>query len=389
MTSLQLLTACLSYSWGGIEKVSVQDALGLAEAGVSTNFLCLENSPIYHSLQALTPHPYLNVSVRKKAPLRYWDPSWLPFLRNWLSQGNLVHLHQPTLLSLFVTALLGKPHPLFLSRHNRNNHSKKNFYHRWLYSRVHRLLVMSESLKQNVLETHAVPAHKITLVRPGLDLTFFNPTDPKHLLQKINLLKEWNLGSQAFVIGCVGRLDPAKGQVTLLKALEGLLQEQLLQEVYVIFVGEETRGAPPGYLAFLQEEARKRSLNNRVRWLGFHHDLPPFLMAFNLFVMPSREEAFGLSAIEAMAMGCPVAISQGGSAQEITQQDTLGWTFPAENSNALKSLLATLINHPAALKTKATLAQRWVRTHYDFRQRIQETIKLYESSLSRPEIFSK
>ena len=58
-------------------------------------------------------------------------------------------------------------------------------------------------------------------------------------------------------------------------------------------------------------------LEEFVHFAGYQENIPEVMRAFDIFVMPSRQETFGLVAIEAMAMECPIVISSGGSAAEI------------------------------------------------------------------------
>jgi len=67
----------------------------------------------------------------------------------------------------------------------------------------------------------------------------------------------------------------------------------------------------------------------------------------DIFVMPSRQEAFGLVAIEAMAMECPIVISSGGSAEEIVgAKSDFGLTIRPDDAFDLQRQLRYMLDNP-------------------------------------------
>jgi glycosyltransferase involved in cell wall biosynthesis len=101
-------------------------------------------------------------------------------------------------------------------------------------------------------------------------------------------------------------------------------------------------------------------------------------------VVPSQwEETFGLVAIEAMAMKCPVVLSSGGSAREIVGDQEYGLLVRPEDAFDLQRQLAWLIEHPEERRKMGIRARQHVRTHYDKRARLRKTLELYERAIRR------
>ena len=131
-------------------------------------------------------------------------------------------------------------------------------------------------------------------------------------------------------------------------------------------------------------------LGDRIVFAGYQENIPEVMRAFDIFVMPSRKEAFGLVAIEAMAMECPIVVSNSGSADEIVGSSTeqpLGLKVRPEDAFDLQRALKYLLDHPTEWREMGTRARAHVKSHYDRRQRLRRTLELYDEVLSRRAVF--
>lgn len=377
------LVVCLSNSWGGLEQVAAQDSVAIGSLGLSTRVICLEGSPIHENLAHRKELTLVPLGFR---PRNYFDLKMRGELLKLLEEGvNLIHTHQTSLLGSIVPWLWKKPHVAMLAtRHIMNNHSKKNFLYRAIYRRLDALIVMSQALKKNVLETHAIHEKQLRVVNLGLDFTVF---DPK-LVDATAQRKKWgvtdDVDKPTLVIGLVGRIDPAKGQGIFLKAAAGILKnKETLPNLKFVVVGEETLGTTGAYLDELKEMVVQFHIEENVIFAGYHENIPEVMSAFDIFVMPSRQETFGLVAIEAMAMERPIVISRGGSSDEIVGNDENGLKVRSEDAFDLQHKLRLLIDNPELRKEKGRKARIYVQNHYDKNIRLIKTLEIYERSLRR------
>jgi glycosyltransferase involved in cell wall biosynthesis len=380
------LVVCLSRSWGGLEQVAAQDSLDAGELGLRMRVLALEGSPIH---QHLAHRPEVRVFPLDFRPRNHLDLKLRAVLRQLLTEGvNLIHTHQTSVLGSIVPWLWGHPQvAMIASRHIMNNHNKKNFFHQAIYSRVDSLIVMSRTLRANVLETHPVRERKVKVINLGLDFNRFNPATIDSRTQRA----EWGADDETCVIGLVGRIDPAKGQDVFIKAAAGLLkggewsagEAPSGQKLKFVIVGAETVGSERNYLEDLREMVRQFRLDEHVVFAGFKENIPEVMGAFDLFVMPSHQEAFGLVAIEAMAMECPIIISSGGSADEIVGEQEFGLTVRPNDAFDLQRQLRYMLDHPDVRAEMGRRARTHVIAHYDRAARIRSTLDLYERSLRR------
>jgi len=377
--SMEALIICLSHSWGGLEQVAANDALDAASFGLKVKVLCLEGSPIHEHLALRGEVEAVPLGFRPRDLL---DFKLRSHLYDLLDSGvNLVHMHQTSLLGSVAPWLWTRPSTaLIASRHILNSHNKKSFFHRLTYRRVDSLIVMSQTLRQNVLATHPLREPQVRVVNLGLDFDRFDP-------EKVDFAKQraaWGADDETVVIGLVGRIDPAKGQATFIRAAASLLKSQRFQrKVKFVIVGEETLGRVSNHLEELKEMVKQFRLEEYIVFAGYQENIPEIMQAFDLFVMPSRQEAFGLVAIEAMAMECPIVISSGGSATEIVGEEEFGLLIRPEDAFDLSRQLKFLIDNPELRRQMGKRAREHVKKHYDRRVRLHRTLELYERAIRR------
>lgn len=371
------LVICLSNSWGGLEQVAAQDSLALGDAGLRTRALVLEGSPLHESL---AHHQEVEVHPIQFTPRNYFDFKLKKELRRFQHEGiNIFHTHQPSMLGSITPWFLREPEVVLLaSRHILNDHSKKNPFHAMIYRRLDALIVMSEMLKKNVLETHPLRERQLKVIRLGLDFSRFDPDKMDATQQRT----EWGADEDTIVIGLVGRIDRAKGQGTFIKAAAGLMKKlRKGEKLKFVIVGEETLGSSDQYLKELREMVAQFGIENEVVFAGFKENIPEIMRAFDVFVMPSRQEAFGLVAIEAMAMECPIVISRGGSASEIVGEEEYGLLVRPEDAFDLQRQLRHLLDNPMKRIGMGQKGREHVMKDYDKKVRIRRTLELYERAL--------
>ena len=147
------------------------------------------------------------------------------------------------------------------------------------------------------------------------------------------------LPHDSLVIGNVGRLHPDKDQATLLagfaKALPNLPEGVLLA----------IAGSGPLENS-LKEQTISLGIANRVRFLGQVPNVRRLFSAFDLFVLSSDHEPFGMVLLEAMAAGVPViATDCGGAPEVIADRNAL---FNLGDSQGLARQLIAFCNLPAS-----------------------------------------
>lgn len=137
-----------------------------------------------------------------------------------------------------------------------------------------------------------VPGQKVTVIPDAIDLARV-ASDPAKGKQA---RAELGIGAADYVVGVLGRLDPNKQVNLVIEAAAPLLRPGVT--LLVVGDGDER--------ARLEDIARRCRVADRVVFAGVRDDVGAMLSAMDLLVTASREETFGLSAVEALASGLPV-----------------------------------------------------------------------------------
>ncbi|HEY8279747.1 MAG TPA: glycosyltransferase family 4 protein [Bdellovibrionota bacterium] len=368
---LHVLVIMISRAWGGLEQTALADVRLLMQSGFHVSLLVHENSPIDHAVKMESPQiklVYCPENVRN-----YFDGGLWRQLRHLIDDEgiNLVHCHQTSILGAVVPALVRRPHvALVVSRHILNSHNKKDPFHALLYRRVDYMLVLSQTMRRNLASTFPLPEKKLRIVNLAIDLERFNPnTVDRHQMREL-----WGIPQDAFLVGLVGRLDPMKGQDLMVKAVAQA--KKSYADVYGVMVGNETPGLEGRYLKELQESIRQLHLENCILLHGARKEVPEVMAALDLFVMPSWSEAFGLVALEAMAMGVPCILGRGGSAEEMAAGSGAELVRPQDAYDLARKIIL-LRNSPTMREEMRQKGRAYVIERHSKNVRLQKTLEVY------------
>ena len=190
------------------------------------------------------------------------------------------------------------------------------------------LAVSSEESKH--YQQFGVPIERIRLVPNGIDLEVFCPGQPKNDLVE-------SFPSDAKLVGYVGRLDPIKGLLPLVRAFETI--QKVVPESRLVLVGPDF-----GMKGALLSLIRQRKIQG-VAFLDpvANDQLPGIYRALDVVVTPSFFEIFGMSTLEAMACGRPVVSTRVGGASEIIQGGLNGVLFEPGDDEGLATEVARVL----------------------------------------------
>lgn len=239
----------------------------------------------------------------------------------------------------------------YFDAHDRHGRRRRRFVRREL-APDDCLVAVSHALREDILAAlpQLAPA-QCRVVHNALDVDGFLPA----CLPRAEARRALGLPPQALVFGCVGRLVPYKAQRDLIEAFAGVAER--LPEARLAIIG---RG---GEHARLAAQIRERALGDRAALLGFVPQASRLMAAFDVFVLPSRREPFGLVLLEAMAQSLPVIAAKAGAAPEILADS--GRLYPSGDSTALGHCLLELGQRPELRRTLGEAAQRRLRERFD------------------------
>jgi glycosyltransferase involved in cell wall biosynthesis len=153
------------------------------------------------------------------------------------------------------------------------------------------------------------------------------------------ILSSFGIPVTAPIIGCVARLSPQKGITFLIESTPALLAG--VPDAHVILVGDGPLRAE------LEKQAVDLGVRDRIHFAGRQEDIPAWLAAMDVFVLPSLFEGLPLSILEAMAAGLPVVATAVDGTPEAVEDGVTGRLVPPEDAGALAAAVIDVLKTPA------------------------------------------
>jgi len=120
-----------------------------------------------------------------------------------------------------------------------------------------------------------------------------------------------------------------------------------------------------------------------VELVGEARDVVGLLSVSDLFLLPSLQESFGLSALEAMACGVPVVASNVGGLPEVVTHGVTGFLHPPDDLQGMASSAIAILSDPAAHARMSAEAARLAQERFNADRVVPRYEALYESTLRR------
>ena len=235
---------------------------------------------------------------------------------------------------------------------------------RWLRRQaVHRHVAVSSGQGEDLIRLGRLRSDQLCVIPNGVRC-------PDLLLER--------KAAQPPVLGCVARLEEAKGVYVLLQALRQLPEAQLL------LVGDGPERAR------VEVEIQRLGLTKRVRLTGYVQAVEPFYAQMDVFVMPSFFEAFGLVCAEAMAQGVPVVASDLPGPASLCRNGQEGLLVPPGQPEVLAQACRTLLEQPQLAQRLRAAAYTRIKEEFSLQAMQRKHRELYAELLRavphRPEI---
>ena len=205
----------------------------------------------------------------------------------------------------------------------------------------------------------------------------YNGVDENKYINKISLKKK----NEVRKIACVARIMPEiKGQDVLIAAAKKISQNY--PEVCFEFAGGVAESEKGNYEKLIKQVSSDE-LDDKVRFLGLISDIPQYLESVDICVIPSREEGFGLSMVEAMSMGIPCVASDIGGLAEIVNKEKIGTLFKCGDSKDLAEKLEYAIKNYVNLKEEAEKKRLEIQYKYSIQNMCENLEQHYRMLMEK------
>lgn len=246
-----------------------------------------------------------------------------------------------------------------------------------------RIIAATLAEKAQLEFLYQAPERKITIIPPGVDTGQFCHIPPDEAKAVVDIPADKR------IILFVGRIEPLKGIDTLIRSMAILRERGILTQYphdLAIIGGDPNADASTMNveMARLQALCKELNLGDLVIFLGKRGQdtLPYYYSAAEVLVMPSHYESFGMVALEAMACGTPVVVSQVGGLAFLVQDGITGYAVPNGDPTLLADRLQQIILNPDLRHKLGEQAAAYAQ-QYAWGQIVQKMIGVYREELQK------
>ncbi|MBU1668288.1 glycosyltransferase family 4 protein [bacterium] len=256
---------------------------------------------------------------------------------------DMIHFHWTKDIATVVLAkTLSRRKPQIIQTRNMTmTRFKDDVYHKWLYKNITTMHAVTYQVKEQLEKF--IPSD----VRPNVEVVYMGTKEQQIDPSKVSAIKQHYNLNDSFIVGIVGRIEEAKGQYLVLEAV-AKLKELNIKALIVGHTMDET------YLNHLKERVKELGIEDKIIFTGFTKEVDTHMQLFDVNILATPKETFGLVVIEAMMNRvCMIATNNGGPL-EIIDDEKDGLLFD-RSSDDLAKKIALLYNDPA-LKEELALA---------------------------------
>jgi len=352
-TSIAFVTSLPA--WGGGEKWFLDAARAMASRGHRVLVVGQPGGEIVRRARAA------GLDARGVAMAGILDPRTLWTLGRLLRRERIrvAVANQAREIRLVGLSQLGRAGFRLVVRRGSPDPIKDNWHFRLVYTHlVDRLIVNCRALVGKVCDGAPwFDRRKVSVIPNGIDAEDLRrAADPDAARATLDL------PAGAHVMSMVGEVGPRKDQETFLRGIARWRRAGARVDAVFLIAGD----GPPGETKRLRALGAELGLDDgTVRWLGFRDDVPSLLAASDIVVLPSREEGFPNTLLEAMALGVPVIGTPVDGIPELVVDNVSGLLVPVGDEAALAGALARLLDDAELRRTMGAAAANRVRSSFD------------------------
>ncbi|RJP56872.1 MAG: glycosyltransferase family 1 protein [Candidatus Auribacter fodinae] len=280
---------------------------------------------------------------------------------------DLIHIHMPNVLAVTFSLMACKT--VILHEHTIGAHAKRRkLLLPLLFKKIKKFVAVSHNTKNNLLRLQSIPERKLTVIHNGIEISRFQVS-----FDKEEFRRQHGISPNTFIIGFVARLEDEKGCDLLLTAL-AKVKEKINRDFHLLLFGQGSKEKE------WKELTAELGLHENVTFMGVLPDITRYFNIFDLFVLPSRLEPFGLVILEAMACSVPSIAFEVGGIPEFLRHEQDGYLIPPFDTDIMADRIISLINSNILRNSLGTNARKRVED-FSIRKTVRQLESLYSELL--------
>lgn len=313
----------------------------------------------------------------------YWDAGVAgQKLSDWL---DIPHVHTPHSLGLWKLRQMETDYPGDHSRLEKiYNFDARVAAERDVYRRCNLLVATTPEQYELVVQDYGVAESHVCMVPPGYDDNRYYPVG-----EASRDSIRHRLGFEGHVVLALGRLARNKGYDLLIDAFDLVAERDPAATLLLAIGGEDANESETRLLRELEEQAARSPAAKRIQFRSFvaDDDLADYYRAADLFVLCSRYEPFGMTAIEAMASGTPTVVTiHGGLYQALSYGRHALYADPLDAAD-LGMTMAKVFKHPKLAARISLMGAHKARSLFTWSGVAQQLIAAVDGKPAGPNAF--
>ena len=281
---------------------------------------------------------------------------------------DIVHTRNWTCIDAIIGARLARVPVVIHGEHGREaadpegrNRSRRQV-RRFLSPFVTEFVTVSRDLARWLVEQVRVPARKVRTIYNGVDTERYAGGDRPAARRALGIPMDWA------VAGTVGRLDPVKDQIGLIRSFA---RSTHTGRSALLIAGDGPSRRQ------LEATVNELGLGDRVRLLGERDDIPLILHALDVFVLSSIGEGISNAILEAMATGLPVIATRVGGNSELVRDGLTGRLIEPRHPEALAEALTTYFDDPVRARAHVAAGRERALEEFGLERMLAAYVALY------------
>ncbi len=304
----------------------------------------------------------------------YWDAGHAT--QRLAEALDVPHVHTPHSLGLWKKQLMEKDYPDDATKFEQKyNFTQRITEETLLYRHCDEVIATTPLQVDMITSDYGAPVEQVHMIPPGYDDNRFYPMSAASR----NAIRQ-RLGFTDKVVLAIGRLARNKGYDLLIDAFSVVASRIPDAYLHLAVGGTSLNANEQKILDDLKAQTAGLGLSDRVKFSGFvaDADLADYYRAADVFVLSSRYEPFGMTAIEAMACGAPTVVTtHGGLYRAITFGRHALYADPFDKEDLGISIVKVL-RHPRLSTRLARMGAHKARSLFTWTGIAQQLISLIE-----------
>jgi glycosyltransferase involved in cell wall biosynthesis len=271
-----------------------------------------------------------------------------------------------------ISAKLARVPIILSTMHRFEDHKQEKVYRylfwldRWTMTFTSKLIAVSKTVRQYLIEWHHISPTKIITLYNGIDIEKYANT-----VASKQLLEEFQINDNCQVVGAIGRLVPVKGLNYFLDAAAIILQKT--KNVKFLIVGDGPLKVK------LQKKAKSLGVADYITFTGFRNDIPVILNIVDLYVISSLSEGLPTAVLEAASASKAVVGTNVGAIPETVIDGETGILVPPKDSRTLADGILNLLDAPEKSRIMGEKGRQRVIENFSLDKMVANYEELYDS----------